>query len=427
MLPWRRVVLLRALAAIMCIAGVVWLGLWYFIPAPPSTITIAAGLKGGAFEQTASHYREILARQHVTLDLYFAKTPPDIIKLINDPKSGVDAAFIFAGQTNSAESPALVSLGRIYASPYWIFYRGEELDSLAQVKGKRLNIPVFGKLPTKVLDAFGINASNTPITDIPGPAAIKAFGDNKVDVVYLPPIELSSPSIQALLRDPAVRLMNVSQTDAITRLFPALRHLVLPQGVIDLGGNIPAHDVNLIASTIAILVRKELHPQLIYLLAQTLQEEHAGSGIFQRAGEFPTLIDPEFPMAEEAVDYYRNGPSFMQRYLPFWMINYTKRIVAVSIAAVAVVIPVFTYAPKLYAWLVNLRLLRLYRRLRLVNARLKTELSAEQVGELQADLDHIDRAANILPMRQSDLFFALLMHIRFTRTELTSRAAALHG
>jgi hypothetical protein len=200
---------------------------------------------------------------------------------------------------------------------------------------------------------------------------------------------------------------------------------VLPRGVIDLGKNIPPHDVNLIASTIAIVVRKDLHPQLIYLLAKTLQEEHAGAGIFQRAGEFPTLIDPEFPMAEEAVDFYKNGPSFLQRYLPFWMINYTKRIVAILIAAVAVVIPVFTYTPKLYAWFVNLRLLRLYRRLRLVNARLKTELNADQVRELQADLDHIDRAANILPMRQSDLFFSLLMHIRFTRTELASRATAV--
>jgi hypothetical protein len=39
------------------------------------------------------------------------------------------------------------------------------------------------------------------------------------------------------------------------------------------------------------------------LLAQTLKEEHSTAGIFQRAGEFPTQTDPEFPMAEEALDY----------------------------------------------------------------------------------------------------------------------------
>ena len=278
---------LRALAALLCVIAAVWLALWYFIPAPPSTITIAAGLKGGAFEQTANRYREVLARQHVTLELRFSDAPPDIIKLINDPNSGVDAAFIFAGQSNSAESPDLVSLGRIYSSPYWIFYRGEELDGLAQVKGKRVNIPVFGKLPTKVLDAFGINAGNTSITDIAGPAAIKAFQDRQLDVVYLPPIELNSPSIQALLCDPAVRLMNVIQAEAITRLFPSLNsHLVLPQGVIDLEKNIPPqrrdpHRVRLVRSWCV----RSLHPELIYLAGAGIKgSAQQTEAYFQRPG-----------------------------------------------------------------------------------------------------------------------------------------------
>jgi hypothetical protein len=46
---------------------------------------------------------------------------------------------------------------------------------------------------------------------------------------------------------------------------------------------------------------------------------------------------------------------------------------------------------------------------------------------LQNDLNHIDRAANILPMRHSDLFFALLMHIDMTRTRLASRFVELHA
>jgi hypothetical protein len=219
--------------------------------------------------------------------------------------------------------------------------------------------------------------------------------------------------------------MNVTQAEAITRLFPALNRLVLPQGVIDLEKNIPPSDVNLIGSTTAFVVRKDLHPELIYLLAQVVKEVHSGGGVFQRPGEFPSLTDPELPMAEEAVDYYRNGPSFLQRYLPFWMINYAKRVAAILIAAVAVIIPIFTYAPRLYAWFVNARLLRLYGRLRLVNARLKGELTAGQLAALQADLDNIDHAANILPMRHSDVFFALLMHIDMTRTRLTAHSAAL--
>jgi hypothetical protein len=77
--------------------------------------------------------------------------------------------------------------------------------------------------------------------------------------------------------------------------------------------------------------------------------------------------------------------------------------------------------------LLRSRVIRLYRRLRAVNAQLKRELSAGELGALQKDLDGIDHAANVLPMRHSDLFFALRMHIRDTRADIRQRLAELVG
>ena len=424
---WASGLALRALVALVCIVAVVWVALWHFIPAPPHELTIAAGIKGGAFEHIANRYKARLARHHVTLKFHFASAGGSA-KLIADPKSDVVGAFLFAGLLSRDNAPDIVSLGRIGAAPIWIFYRGPEtLDRLSQLKGKRAYVTVAtGDFVDRILAANGVKPGDMTISPERGaPAAEKLLQSGEVDVAILPPIDLNAPSIQAMLRDPNIHLMNVTQAEAITRLFPSLNRLVLPQGVIDLEKNIPPHDINLIGSTTAFVVRKDLHPELIYLLAQVVKEEHSGGGVFQRPGEFPSLTDPELPMAEEAVDYYRNGPSFLQRYLPFWMINYAKRVAAILIAAVAIVIPLFTFTPKLYAWLLNLRLMRLYRRLRAVNARLKGELTAEQLAALHNDLDHIDRAANILPMRHSDVFFALLMHIDMTRTRLAARAAAL--
>ncbi len=428
MASWQKRAVLLSFAGTLVVVGIVWLGLWYFIPAPPSTITIAVGFKGGAYEHIANRYRESLARHHVTLNLRFVKAMFDMIGLVNDPKSDVSATFVFAGQTNSTESPALELLGRINYAPLWIFYQGSEtLDRLSQLKGKRVNVaPAIDKLVEPILAANGINADNTKLSLVADIAlAGKKLRDGDWDVSFLPPVDLDAPPIQSMLRDPVIRLMNVAQAEALTRLFPVLHRLVLPQGVIDLERNITPTDVNLIGSTSAVVVRKDLHPELKYLLARTLQEVHGGAGIFQRAGEFPTQTDPEFPVAEEALDYYKNGPSFLQRYLPFWMINYAKRVAAILVAAFAVVIPLLTYGPRLYAWLVNMRLLRLYRRLRLVNAQLKRDLTAEQLAALQGDLDHIDRAANVLPMRHSDLFINVITHIRLMRMELASRLTAL--
>jgi hypothetical protein len=155
-----------------------------------------------------------------------------------------------------------------------------------------------------------------------------------------------------------------------------------------------------------------------------MKEEHSQGAILHRSGEFPTQADPEFPMAQEAVDYYKNGPSFLERYLPFWMINYAKRLIAVLLATFGVIVPLFTYAPKLYAWFLRAYLNRLYRRLRSVETEMDSELSASQVEALQTDLKDINRAAYILPMRHSDTFIDLVTHIRVTRAELASRLAA---
>jgi hypothetical protein len=56
-------------------------------------------------------------------------------------------------------------------------------------------------------------------------------------------------------------------------------------------------------------VRKDLHPAIIELLAKTIAQVHTGAGLFQKAGEFPMQTDPEFPMAETARDFYKNGPN----------------------------------------------------------------------------------------------------------------------
>jgi len=277
-----------------------------------------------------------------------------------------------------------------------------------------------------MLDANGINESNTTQIEAAGPAQLKALKDGKIDVaIFLG--DLNAPVTQTFLHDPLVHLMNLTQAEGLARTFPYLNRLVLPQGVVDFEKNIPATDVSLIATTTAVVVRKTLHPELIYLLAQTMQEEHGAPGVFQRAGDFPTQTDPEFPMAEEARDYYKNGPSFLHRYLPFWMVSYAKRVAAILLTTIAVIIPIFSYAPRLYVWVLQNYAEKLYRRLRAVEAGLKTDLNLSQIKTLQADLETIDQAAHILPMRRSSLFFDLTMHIDLTRTRLASRLVTMRG
>ena len=185
--------------------------------------------------------------------------------------------------------------------------------------------------------------------------------------------------------------------------------------------------MTLLGLTSKVVVREDLHPAIVQLLARTIKEEHGGPGLFQRAGEFPTSVDPEFPMSQIAIDYYKNGPSFLQEYLPFWMAIYARRTIALLIATLAIVFPVFGFAPKLYGWFVQGHLRRLYRRLRFVENALQAELDPARVAALQKELADIDLATSAIPMGNSDLYFTLKYHLDRMHSRLVEAHCAAHA
>jgi TRAP-type uncharacterized transport system substrate-binding protein len=413
------------IGATFCIVGMSWLALAYFIPAPPSEFTIATGAKNQTYEAIGKRYQEILARSHVDAELRLTNGALDNIKLLNDPSSGIKVGIAQGGISDSERSPDLLSLGRINYQIYWIFHRAAEpLNDLRQLKGKRIAVGPLGSgqrvTTERILEISGVNSENSTLLNLSAQGAEDGLNDGQIDALFLP-IALDAPILQSLLKNPRLRAMSFTEAEAVTRIFPFLVRLVLPRAVIDFEQIVPATDLILIATPNVVLVRKDIHPALIDLLAQAIVEIHGKPGIFQQAGEFPTLTDPEYPLAYSARDLYKNGPSFLNRYLPFWMTSYAQRIIAVLVATIAIVLPVFSYAPKLYLWFVRDRMRKLYRRLRILDKALLMELSIPQLQTLQSDLESIDRAASVVPMRNSDLFFDLRTHVDRTRTHLATR------
>jgi uncharacterized protein len=207
-----------------------------------------------------------------------------------------------------------------------------------------------------------------------GDGAVEALKDGKADAALLVGGS-NAPSVESLLNNPNIRLMNFSSADAFMRLFPDLVRLVLPKGVIQLDPPNPPDDVTLVGTTAKVLIRDDLHPAIIQLLAETLKEEHGGAGLFQRSGEFPAIDDPEFAVPSVAVEYYRNGPSLFAKYLPLWT-TYVQRTIAFLVAALAIVFPAFGFAPRLYEWFVRQRFRQLYQRLRAIENALQEKPTA---------------------------------------------------
>ena len=416
--------LFRLLAATVCVAALAWLGMEYLIPAPPSQIVIATSPAGEHYHNLGTRYQGILAATDMKVELRTTNGAKENLGLLNDPNSGIQVAFMQGGVSNSNLAPDLMSLGRIDHQIFWLFYTASEtLTDLSQLKGKRIGLGAEGSgdraVCEKILAVAGVTYDNTTLVSVAPDNVINSLDGGALDAVFRN-FSPDSPVLDTLLRGSQYRLMNFSEAEALTRIFPYLVRLVLPRGAIDIAQKTPASDTALVATTNVLLARKDIHPSVVDLLAQTTLRAHSTPGLFRKVGEFPTEADPEYPISQGARDFYRNGPSFLNRYLPFWMTNYAQRFIAVLVAVIAIVLPVFNYAPKLFLWLIRDRVRRLYRRLRLVDKALLTEPDSAQMQVLQTELENIARAANIVPMHSSDLFFELRAHIDRTRRHLAS-------
>ena len=113
--------------------------------------------------------------------------------------------------------------------------------------------------------------------------------------------------VRRLLASSDVNLVGVPRADAYVAVHPYLTKLVLPMGVGNFAANRPAADVNLVAPEASLLVRRDLHPAIQYLLLDAASEIHATPGIFQRPGQFPAPEEEDLPLSKEASRYYKSG------------------------------------------------------------------------------------------------------------------------
>ena len=252
MLGYSRRQLLKGLVAAVGIVTIVSLALIYFIPAPPSKITMATAFKGSSFEYYGRQYREIFARSNVDLELRPTAGAGENIKLLQDPKSGVQISFMLGGISDGKHAAGLLSLGTIYNNPFWIFYSSSLLfDRLSQLEGKRIAVGPVGSgtraSAEQILGKGGVNSETATFLPYAGSEAVEALNDGKVDAVWI----IGAPdatAVKSLLGNPNVRIMSLPMAEAFTRIFPDLARLVLPQGVIDIDRNVPPNDVQLLGS-----------------------------------------------------------------------------------------------------------------------------------------------------------------------------------
>jgi TRAP-type uncharacterized transport system substrate-binding protein len=412
---------------IMAAAVLSWVGLITFRAFPGRHLVIAAGAPGSDYMQFAEKYREILSRDGVQLRLVSTHGAVENLGLLSDPRSDVDVGFVQAGAVDPKQASDLVSLGTLFYEPIWLFCRcGFAELLLKQISDLRLSIGPVGSadrpLALKLLALNGIDSRQQHLYAYSPEEATRALLAGDLDgVVFL--ARWDSPAVQALARAPQITLIGFPRADAYVKLYPALSKLILPRGFADLATDRPPEDVPLIASKASLVVRKSVQPALRYLLEQAAVEVHSRAGVFEHSGEFPAADEIDLPVSAEARQMYREGPSILERSLPFWLAELTTRLLILLLPIVSIVYPLWTLAPRIYQWLVQRRINRLYGELE----RLEFELRAATPDSRESflsRLDTLDRHA--LDMRLPTAFGAgtynLKSHINALRQKVLSIA-----
>ena len=411
------------------VIGVASLALIYFIPAPPSKVVMATAFKGASFEYYGRQYREIFARSHVELELRETAGAVENLKLLQDPNADVQIAFVTGGLSDAKHTPGVLSLGTVYDQPFWIFRPANvQIDQLSQLKGKRIAVGPEGSATRhtaeQVLGKGGVNSETASFLPFAGDAADKALKSGEVDAVWIIGVP-EATAVQSFLRNPNVRPMSFPMSEAFTRIFPDLTRMTLPQGTIDIERVIPANDVQLIGTKSKVLVRSDLHPEIVQLLLQTMKEVHSGADLFHRGGEYPNGADSEYTVAPTAIDFYKNGPSFMQRHLPLWISIHVQRAIAVLVTGLAIGLPLLHFLPQTYNWMIRRRLFYWYAELRALESSFESITSHKQLLDKQAEIERIDLSKIHFPLTFSDQVYNLRHHIDLVRRKIASRLGSL--
>lgn len=418
--------------AVVLVIAAFFLAKYFMPPPPPREVTITTGAETGAYFGFGKRYADVLARSGVKLNVRTSAGSIENLDLLQKPATGVSIALLQGGIGNSQVAPGLLSLGRVFHEPLWIFYRGPTIERLADLNGKRLGVGAEGSgtraLVNDILNAGKITANSATLVPVSGQQAVDALKKDDLDAVFLA-LAPQAPLIQSLMRDRDVKLMSLTQAEALTKVFPYLARLTVPQGVFDLAQNIPDRDISLVAPQAALVAQNALHPAIIALLAEAAQEVHGKATLFAKAGEFPTQTDPEFEMDPDALRYYKSGPTFWKRFLPYWIANLVERAIVFLVPLLTVLIPLVKVLPALYKWRFRQRLLLWYARLKEVEEDVAAIAPGPEAkasaATLHTKLDNIDDAVGKLPVpiQFAEQFYNLRNHLDLVRERLKQKAA----
>ena len=406
-------------------------------PLPPRDVYMAAGQPGSNSERVAKRFIPYFEREGINLHLINTEGSGESLVELADKKDEVNAALLIGGVTDGSDYKHLRSLGSIEYVPVLFFYRGPEFKGQGVFKyfaDKKISIGLDNSgtqiIMRKILQLSHIELDDRPnFLRIPHKEAASELIAGRIDGMIIVD-GTDGPTVQKLLADKNLHIRNFVHARTYANALPFLEPITLLKGSLDIEGDRPDKNIQLLASTISIVVEENLHPaiqQLFLLAARDISKDH--SRIFDKPENFPAYVDDAFKISPVAQRFYESGPPLLYRYLPLWLADYIQRVWFYLFGFIAILYPISKLLPSLRVkrsvWVVA----DAYEVIQQIERSCSGDVSDEQLQAYVDRLDQLDRETThvwVIPDEMNRLY-TMKGAINLLRMKLYQRLSHARG
>ena len=411
------------LPVLLCAALALWWSATYWLALPPLKVVIAAGTPQGNYARLAQRYAVELEEKGISVEIVYSGAESRELERLMDKNDSASVGF--AHSVFADTSAGLQSLAVIDNEPVWIFSTLNGPSALSQVKGMRLaagpaTSPSF--MAAKLILAHsGVQSSDVIFKPETGAAAAEALIDGKVDLVIATTAD-DAQLVQTLTRLGGIQVLSIAGAGALAANKSLLQPLLLPEGALELGSNLPPKDLTMVGLQTHLLIKPDVHPALQRSLIDTAINIHEQPNFLQPHGQFPRFSSTEFALSPVAKAFSFGKRPWLETLLPYRVAQSAELLLYAVLPILALAAFVLTRIPRLFNWRVSASLNHFYGDLKFLESEMESVAALNPMG-LRSLIERLDRleqqvVAMELPDHFCERWYTLREHLSAAQDRL---------
>ena len=277
-------------------------------------ISIAVGKIEGAYFVYAQHYKQLLKKYGVELDINTTAGAEETQELLINGE--VDFSFLQGGLERTDKG--VLALANVAHEPIWVLYRDTNITNFHDLKGKRINIcnpnsgtyRVAKKLLVELLEMDEDSLSKKDAKE-----AFQLLLNGDLDAMFYV-IARSSKSLDAMIRTKGIHILNFEEALSMRKALikddmnssknAYFKTIVVKKHSLNFVHKIPKQDKNLLVKR-TILGTKTASDAMVRLLLKVAQKVHSQEAFFHEENHFLSTNGLKYRQHEASKRFFENS------------------------------------------------------------------------------------------------------------------------